>query len=185
MSNYSNSFIMNNPMRKMKSIRLKRDKGSRYLIPKTRFSNNVEERYIPYNKDNNYKLPANYFSGRKGFRSKYRKSINVNTTNMRHMPSELNMNAVSKYRRNTLRKLNNEKGFFFDGGVNKTNPLIEKKLQNLYNQRKNYVKTLNIRNRKNMTKLNTLDLKIKGYVKNGYRGLRGSTRKLMNKLNND
>ena len=56
MGNNTNSFIMNNPMRKMKSIRLKRDKGSRYLIPKTRFSNNVEERYIPYNKDNNYKL---------------------------------------------------------------------------------------------------------------------------------
>lgn len=185
MSNNTNSFIMNNPMRKMKSVRLKRDKGSRYLIPKTRFSNNVEERYIPYDKDDNYKLPANYFSGRKGFRSKYRKSINVNNTDMRYMPSELNMNAVSKYRRNTLRKLKNKNNYFFNGGVNKTNPLIEKKLQNLYNKRTNFVKSMHVGNRKNMTKLDMVNLKIKEYVKNGYRGLRGSTRKLMNKLNND
>ena len=82
----------------------------------------------------------------------------------------------SKYRKKTLR----------NGGANeKVNPLIEKKLQNLYNQRKNFVKTINARNRKNMTKLNTIDLKIKEYVKNGYRGLRNSTRKLMNKVNNN
>jgi hypothetical protein len=78
----------------------------------------------------------------------------------------------------------NRKNTLRNGGTNeKVNPLIEKKLQNLYNQRKNFVKTINIRNRKNMSKLNTLDLKIKEYVKNGYRGLRNSTRKLMNKIN--
>ena len=40
-------------------------------------------------------------------------------------------------------------------------------------------------NRKNLTKLNTLNLRIKNFVKNGYRGLRGSTRRIMNKVNNN
>ena len=44
---------------------------------------------------------------------------------------------------------------------------------------------ISMNNRKNMTKLNTLNLKIKEYVKNGYRGLRGSTRRIMNKVNNN
>ena len=69
--------------------------------------------------------------------------------------------------------------------VEKVNPLVEKKLENLYNQRKSFVKTMNMNNRKNMSKLNTLDLKIKEFVKNGYRGLRGSTRRIMNKVNNN
>ena len=182
----NNNFIVNNPLRKMKTMRLPRNKGSRYLIPKLRFSNNIEERHIPYDKDNNYKLPLNYYSGRKGFRGKHRESINRNKTNMRHMPSEFNMDTVSKYRKNTLNKLKNKNNYFLNGGtVEKTNPLIEKRLENLYDQRKDFVKTLKIGDRKNMTKLNTLDLRIKDYVKNGYRGLRGSTRKIMKNLSNN
>lgn len=179
-----NNFVVNNPLRKLQNTKLKRNKGSRYLIPKLRFSNNVEEKHIPYNKNNNYKLPANYFSGRKGFRGKHRESIVTNMTNTQNLPNSMDAYSVSKYRKNTLRKLANKKNYFLNGGTNeKVNPLIEKKLQNLYNQRENFVKTINIRNRKNMSKLNTLDLKIKEYVKNGYRGLRNSTRKLMNKIN--
>uniref|UniRef100_A0A6C0D7H4 Uncharacterized protein n=1 Tax=viral metagenome TaxID=1070528 RepID=A0A6C0D7H4_9ZZZZ len=182
----TNNFVINNPLTKMKSRKLHRNKGSRFLIPKTRFSNNIEERYIPYDNKNNYKLPLNYFSGRKGFRGKHRESINTDKSNMSHMPSDININTVSKYRKNTLQKLKNKKNYFLDGGViEKTNPLFEKKLQNLYNERKDFVKTLNIRNRKNMTKLNTLDFKIKEYVKNGYHGLRTSTRKIMKNLSNN
>lgn len=85
------------------------------------------------------------------------------------------MNTVSKYRKKTLRK----------GGVIETkNPLVEKKLQNLYNKREDLVKNMvNNNSRKTRVKLDMLDLKIKNYVKNGYRGLRGSTRKIMNKVN--
>ena len=66
--------------------------------------------------------------------------------------------------------------------IEKTNPLVEKKLENLYEQRKDFVKTIKIGDRKNMSKLDTLNLRIKEYVKNGYRGLRGSTRKIMKNL---
>ena len=169
-----------------KNTRLKRNKGSRHLIPKLRFSNNVEEREIPYNNNDNYKTLNNTFSGRKGFRGKHRKSINVNMTNKRHMSPGLSENEVSKYRKNTLRKLKNKGNLFLDGGANdKLNPLVEKKLQNLYNERKDFVKRMNMSNRKNMSRLNIIDLKIKEYVKDGYRGLRGSTRKIMNKVNNN
>jgi hypothetical protein len=180
-------FIVDNPLKHVKSPRLKRGKGNRHLLPKLRFSNNVEERHIPYHKDNNYKTLDNYYSGRKSFRGKHRERINVNFTNTTHMPSsKLSENEVSKYRKNTLRKLKNKDDLFLDGGANnKLNPLIEKKLQNLYNERKDFVKTINMNNRKNMSRLNTLDLKIKEYVKDGYRGLRGSTRKIMNKVNNN
>jgi hypothetical protein len=183
----NNEFVVNNPLRNVKSPRLKRNKGSRYLIPKFRFSNNVEEREIPYNKNNNYKTFRNLYYGRKSFRGKHRTPINVNMTNTTHMQSsKLSENEVSKYRKNTLRKLANKKNYFLDGGmVEKVNPLVEKKLQNLYNKREDLVKTMNMNNRKNMTKLNTLNLKIKEYVKNGYRGLRGSTRRIMNKVNNN
>jgi len=180
MNNNSNNSV------KSKNTRLKRNKGSRHLIPKLRFSNNVEEREIPYNNNDNYKTLNNMFSGRKGFRGKHRKPINVNFTNKRHMSPGLSENEISKYRKNTLRKLKNKDDLFLDGGANnKLNPLIEKKLQNLYNERKDFVKTINMNNRKNMSRLNTLDLKIKEYVKDGYRGLRGSTRKIMNKVNNN
>jgi hypothetical protein len=173
-------FIVDNPLQHVKSPRLKRGKGNRHLLPKLRFSNNVEERHIPYNKDNNYQTPLNFYSGRKGFRGKHRESINVNLTNKRHITPGLSENEISKYRKNTLRKLQNKKNLFLNGGtVEKTNPLIEKKLENLYDQRKDFVKTLKIGNRKNLSKLDTLNLKIKEYVKNGYRGLRGSTRKIM------
>jgi hypothetical protein len=186
MSNNSNNVAVNNPLKHVKSPRLKRNKGSRYLLPKLRFSNNVEERHIPYNKNNNYKTPHNIYLGRKGFRGKHRTSINVNTTNKRHMSPGLSENEVSKYRKNTLRKLKNKNNLFLNGGmVEKVNPLVEKKLENLYNQRKSFVKTMNMTNRKNLTKLNTLNLRIKNFVKNGYRGLRGSTRRIMNKVNNN
>ena len=180
MNNNSNNSVNS------KSRRLKRNKGSRYLVSKLRFSNNVEERHIPYNNNNNYKTPNNMFSGRKGFRGKHRKSINVNKTDKRHMSPGLSENEVSQYRKNTLRKLKNKGNLFLDGGSNdKLNPLIEKKLQNLYNKRKDFVKTMNMNNRTNMSRLNTLNLRIKEYVKDGYRGLRNSTRKIMNKVNNN
>jgi len=173
-------FIVDNPLQHVKSPRLKRGKGNRHLLPKLRFSNNVEERHIPYNKNNNYKTLYNRFSGRKSFRGKHRERINVNRTNKSHLGPALNVNAVSSYRKNTLRKLQNKKNLFLDGGmIEKTNPLVEKRLENLYDQRKDFVKTLKIGNRKNLSKLDTLNLKIKEYVKNGYRGLRGSTRKIM------
>lgn len=187
MSNNSNNVVVNNPLKRVKSPRLKRNKGSRYLIPKLRFSNNVEEREIPHNKNNNYKTFRNLYYGRKSFRGKHRTPINVNFTNTTHMPSyKLSENEVSKYRKNTLRKLANKKNYFLNGGtVEKVNPLVEKKLENLYNQRKSFVKTMNMTNRKNMSKLNTINLKIKEFIKNGYRGLRGSTRRIMNKVNNN
>ena len=55
MGNNSNNVVVNNPLKRVKSTRIKRNKGSRYLIPKLRFSNNVKEKHIPYNKNNNYK----------------------------------------------------------------------------------------------------------------------------------
>ena len=183
MSNNSNNVVVNNPLKHVKSPRLKRNKGSRYLIPKLRFSNNIEEREIPYNNNNNYKTVHNIYSGRKGFRGKHRTPINVNRTNTRYWPPKLNINNVTKKRENTLRKLANKKNLFLNGGmIEKTNPLIEKKLENLYEQRKDFVKTIKIGDRKNMSKLDTLNLRIKEYVKNGYRGLRGSTRKIMKNL---
>ena len=186
MGNNSNNVVVNNPLKRVKSTRIKRNKGSRYLIPKLRFSNNVKEKHIPYNKNNNYKTFRNLYSGRKSFRGKHRTPINVNRTNTRYWPPGLNINNVTKHRKNTLRKLANKKNYFLNGGmVEKVNPLVEKKLENLYNQRKSFVKTMNMKNRKNMSKLNILDLKIKEFVKNGYRGLRGSTRRIMNKVNNN
>jgi len=180
MNDNSNNFVVDNPLKSIKNTRMKRGKGNRHLLPKLRFSNNVEERHIPYNKNNNYKTFRNLFSGRKSFRGKHRERINVNRTNKSHLGPALNMNAVSSYRKNTLRKLQNKKNLFLDGGmIEKTNPLVEKKLENLYDQRKNFVKTLKIGDRKNLSKLDTLNLRIKDYVKNGYRGLRGSTRKIM------
>jgi hypothetical protein len=181
----NNEFVVNNPLRNVKSPRLKRNKGSRHLIPKLRFSNNVEERYIPYDNDNNYKTLNNLYSGRKSFRGKHRESINVNRTNKRHMSLGLSENEVSKYRKNTLHKLKNKNNLFLNGGmVEKVNPLVEKKLQNLYNKREDLVKNIvNNNSRKTKVKLDMINLKIKEYVKNGYRGLRGSTRKIMNKVN--
>ena len=181
----NDNVVVNNPLKHVKSPRLKRNKGSRYLIPKLRFSNNVEEREIPYNKNNNYKTFRNLYYGRKSFRGKHRTPINVNRANKRHMSPGVN-NSVSRKRKNILDKLKEKGDFFLNGGtVEKVNPLVEKKLENLYNQRKSFVKTMNMTNRKNMSKLNTINLKIKEFVKNGYRGLRGSTRRIMNKVNNN
>jgi len=115
MSNNSNNVVVNNPLKQVKSPRLKRNKGSRYLIPKLRFSNNVEERHIPYNKNNNYKTFRNLYYGRKSFRGKHRERINVNRANKRHMSPGLSENEVSKYRKNTLRKLKNKNNLFLDG----------------------------------------------------------------------
>ena len=184
MKHNSNNFSVTNPLKKVKSkTRLKRGKGNRHLLPKLRFSNNVEVKHIPYNKNNNYKTFNNYYSGRKSFRGKHRESIHVNKTNTRYWPPKLNINNVTKKRENTLRKLANKKNLFLNGGmIEKTNPLVEKKLENLYEQRKDFVKTIKIGDRKNMSKLDTLNLRIKEYVKNGYRGLRGSTRKIMKNL---
>jgi hypothetical protein len=182
----NNIFVVNNPLKNLKSTRLKRNKGSRHLIPKLRFSNNVEERHIPYDNDNNYKTLHNIYSGRKGFRGKHRESINVNKTNKRYMPNEFNNNNVSKKRKNTLRKLKNKGNLFLNGGmVEKVNPLVEKKLQNLYNKREDLIKNVVNNSRKTKVKLDVIDLKIKEYIKNGYRGLRGSTRRIMNKVNNN
>jgi len=182
----NNNVVVNNPLKNVKTTRLKRNKGSRHLIPKLRFSNNVEERYIPYDNDNNYKTSLNYHLGRKGFRGKHRESINVNKTNKRYMPNEFNNNNVSKKRKNTLRKLKEKGNLFLEGGtVEKVNPLVEKKLQNLYNKREDLKKNVVNNSRKTKVKLDVIDLKIKEYVKNGYRGLRGSTRRIMNKVNNN
>jgi len=179
MNDNSNNFVVKSP-------RLKRNKGNRHLLPKLRFSNNVEERHIPYHKNNNYKTFSNLFSGRKSFRGKHRERIVVNKTDRENRDNKYNKNAVIKHRNNTLRKLKEKDNLFLNGGmVEKVNPLVEKKLENLYNQRKNFVKTMNMKNSKNLTKLNTLNLKIKGFVKNGYRGLRSSTRRIMNKVNNN
>jgi hypothetical protein len=179
----SNTIFVNNPLMKNKS--LKRNKGSRFLIPKLRFSNSVEEKFIPYNNENNFKTPTNYHLGRKGFRGKHRQSIVVNNTNKRYIPDNLNINSVSKHRRNTLRKLHNKNDLFLEGGLgDKINPLVEKKLQNLYDKRKDLVKDFTANhNKKTEVKLDMLNLKIKELVHNGVRGLRGSTRKIMNNLN--
>ena len=178
----SNNIFTNNPL-KLTNKSLKRNKGSRFLIPKLRFNNNVEEKYIPYNNEDNYKTLRNYGIGRKGFRGKHREPIIVNSRNKRHMPDPVDVNTVSKHRKNTLRKLHNKGNLFLGGTINTINPLVEKKLQNLYNKRKDLVKDFSSnRDRRTEVKLDMLNLKIKELVHNGARGLRGSTRKIMNNL---
>jgi hypothetical protein len=88
----------------------------------------------------------------------------------------------NKGSRHLIQKLRFNKG----GMIEKINPLVEKKLQNLYNKRVELVKNIvNNRSRDAKVNLDIVNLKIKEYVKNGYRGLRGSTRKIMNKVNNN
>lgn len=184
----NNNFVANNtPPINFKSKTLKRNKGSRYLTQKLRFNNRVQEKHIPYAKGDNYKSLANYFSGRKGFRGKHRTPININRTNLNNIPDVfLTSNNISNYRKNILHKLKNKENLFLNGGmVVKTNPLVEKKLQNLYNKREELVKNIVNNSRKTKVELDIVNLKIKEYVKNGYRGLRGSTRKIMNKVNNN
>ena len=182
MKDDSETIFVNNPLKKNRS--LKRNKGSRFLIPKLRFGNSVEEKFIPYNNENNFKTVEDYHLGRKGFRGRHRQPIIVNYSNTKHMPDNINFNTVSKHRRNTLRKLHNKDDLFLEGGLGeKMNPLVEKKLQNLYNTRKELVKDFTSNhNRKTEVKLDILNLKIKELVHNGARGLRGSTRKIMNNL---
>jgi hypothetical protein len=67
--------------------------------------------------------------------------------------------------------------------IKKINPLVEKKLENLYDERKNLVNSYVKNNsRKTKVKLDIINLKIKNLVRNGTRGLKNSTRKIMNNL---
>jgi len=250
------------PKRKYQS--LKRNKGKRYLIPKLRFNNNIEEISIPFDETNDNSTEEN--NNRKYAKGSHRKSINVNFTDKRYMPEEPNVKSIHKHSYNTLQKLKKKGTYFLNGGTKKSvrinsvvttralntsnnarearksghinrfntneldswyknlaarynktqriknhkaliknlvgslspskskqivkggnietiNPLVEKKLQNLYDERKSLVKKLTMNNtRRTEIKIDIIDQKIKDYIHNGVRGLRGSTRKLMNNV---
>jgi hypothetical protein len=198
-----------------KSKKLKREKGSRYLVPKLRFSNSVEENYIPFNKRDNYHLPND---GRmKTYRSRHRESIKVNENNLNNYPPYVyNKNIemqkdrrINNHKKNIFDKLHAKGNLFLTGGVagkinplhgkmrehsernihtenvGKINPLFEKKLDDLEDKRDDLLKNIEIMNKEKWQKLGEIDFKIKQLAFNGARGLRNSTRKTMNKLNRE
>ena len=153
MNNNSNNSTVNN-----KSKKLKRTKGSRYLVPKLRFSNNVKEKYVPYNNEDNYTLPTNNM---KTYRSRHRERIDVDRSNMNNYPPyvynrniEMQKNKrVNNHKKEIFDKLRAKGNLFLEGGVEGMyNPLIGKKLNTLYNKRSGLVEDL----RENISKINPL-----------------------------
>jgi len=209
-NNNSNTNALNN-----KSKKLKREKGSRYLIPKLRFSNSVEEKYLPYNNEDNYTLPNN--DKMKSYRSRHREKIYVDRSNRNNLPTyKTNRNVaireakiINNHKKNIFDKLHAKANLFLTGGVagkinplqgkmressernihtenvGKINPLFEKKLDDLEDKRDDLLKNIEIMNKEKWQKLGEIDFKIKQLAYNGARGLRNSTRKTMNKLNRE
>jgi hypothetical protein len=103
------------PKRKYQS--LKRNKGKRYLIPKLRFNNNIEERSIPFDETNDNSTEEN--NNRKYAKGRHRKSINVNFTDKRYMPEEPDVKSIHKHSYNTLQKLKKKGTYFLNGGTKK------------------------------------------------------------------
>ena len=146
-NNNSNNSTLNN-----KSRKLKRTKGSRYLVPKLRFSNNVKEKYVPYNNEDNYTLPTNNYM--KSYRSRHRESIKVNENNLNNYPPYVyNDKLINNHKKEIFDKLRAKGNLFLEGGVEGTyNPLIGKKLNTLYNKRSGLVEDL----KENISKINPL-----------------------------